>query len=160
MRKYGKCKIGVSLSISGEELYKSLHLRFKRAVTIVDTTLIKICIHPQNWWQTLWTIFFVYLSKGLLNMYQTLLLFGILPWKFMVAISIPYKLLRYVGVSIIWFVNLLPIFFNEFIQICYYLALNMLPSTSVSVKSFMQSLHSPKLIVCVFWNQVCTCVES
>ena len=42
--------MGVSLSIngiviaciSGGQLYKKLHLRFKRAVTIVDTTLIKI----------------------------------------------------------------------------------------------------------------------
>ena len=40
--------------------------------------------------------------------------YGILPWKFMVAISISYKLLQYIGVSIIWFVNLLPIFSNEF----------------------------------------------
>ena len=45
-----KCKIGVSLlingivlaCISGGQLYRNLNLRFKRAVTIVDTTLIKI----------------------------------------------------------------------------------------------------------------------
>ena len=34
---------GVVIScISGGELYKNLKLRFKRAVTIVDTTVIKI----------------------------------------------------------------------------------------------------------------------
>ena len=45
-----KCKIGVSLliiatgisCISGGQLYKNLQLRFKRAVTIVDTTIIRI----------------------------------------------------------------------------------------------------------------------
>ena len=50
-----QCKIGVSLPIFGifiaciswGQLYKNLHLRFQRAVTIVGTTLIKIWIHPQ-----------------------------------------------------------------------------------------------------------------
>ena len=45
-----KCKIGVSLSnngiviafISGGQLYKDVHLTFKRAITIVDATVIKI----------------------------------------------------------------------------------------------------------------------
>ena len=127
-----KCKIRVSLSIndifiaciSWGQLYKNLHLRFKRAVTIVGTTLIKIWIHPQNWQQTLVTTFLVHSSKGLLNQYQL--------WY--LALEIYGGNINIIQiVTIYWcfyhmicesFANIFKWISNEFIHICYHLALN------------------------------------